>query len=87
MSKHSLSSIASPLPQNKDSIVPDDCDKQWTAARAQCRALIYAQLQQLAGRRKKQSVTGVTGGYSDVEKCARGLVSERCGGNNVDRLT
>jgi hypothetical protein len=42
------------------------------------------QLQQRAGRCKKRSVTGVTGGYTDVETCASGLVSEECGGNKVD---
>ena len=60
-----------------------DCDREWREARETCRALIYEQLQQQAGRRKKRSVTGVTGGFTDVEQCARGLVSERCGGNLV----
>ncbi|UCV29105.1 RHS repeat-associated core domain-containing protein [Ferribacterium limneticum] len=60
-----------------------DCDREWREARQTCRALIYEQLQQQAGRRKKRSVVGVTGGYTDVEECARGLVSERCGGNLV----
>jgi RHS repeat-associated protein len=60
-----------------------DCDKEWREARRQCRQLIFEQLEQRAGRRKKRSVTGVTGGYTDVEECARGLVSERCGGNKV----
>lgn len=59
----------------------EDCEKQWTEARLVCRSLIYEQMQQRAGRRKKRSVTGVTGGYTDVEECARGLVSEECGGN------
>jgi hypothetical protein len=61
----------------------NDCDKEWQEARRLCRQLIYEQMQQQAGRRKKRSVTGVTGGYTDVEECARGLVSERCGGNMV----
>ncbi len=59
----------------------EDCEKQWTEARLVCRSLIYEQMQQRAGRRNKRSVTGVTGGYTDVEECARGLVSEECGGN------
>lgn len=63
----------------------DDCDEQWRKARLVCRGLIYEQLEQRAGRRKKRSVTGVTGGYTDVEECARGLVSEQCGGNKVER--
>ena len=63
----------------------DDCDREWREARRVCRDLIYEQMQQAAGRRKKRSVTGVTGGYTDVEECARGLVSVRCGGNKVTR--
>jgi len=59
----------------------EDCEKQWTEARLVCRSLIYEQMQQRAGRRKKRSITGVTGGHTDVEECARGLVSEECGGN------
>ena len=62
-----------------------DCDKEWQEARRVCRDLIYEQMLQQAGRRKKRSVAGVTGGYTDVEECARGLVSERCGGNKVVR--
>lgn len=61
----------------------EECDKEWREARRICRELIYEQLEQRAGRRKKRSVTGVTGGFTDVEQCARGLVSERCGGNKV----
>jgi len=61
----------------------DACEKEWREARERCRQLIYEQMQQAAGRRKKRKVTGVTGGYTDVEQCARGLVSERCGGNRV----
>ena len=61
------------------------CEQEWREARQTCRSLIYEQMQQRAGRRKKRSVTGVTGGYTDVEECARGLVSEQCGGNKVER--
>lgn len=60
-----------------------DCEKEWTAARVHCRVLIYDQMQQRAGRRKRRSTAGVTGGYTDVEECARGLVSQACGGNRV----
>lgn len=49
----------------------EDCEKQWAEARLVCRSLIYEQMQQRAGRRKKRSVTGVTGGYTDVEERAR----------------
>ncbi|UOD27744.1 hypothetical protein INH39_19830 [Massilia violaceinigra] len=62
----------------------EECDAQWAEARQTCRNLIYEQMQQRAERRKKRSVTGVTGGYADVEACASGLVSEECGGNKVD---
>ncbi|MEO6146341.1 MAG: RHS repeat-associated core domain-containing protein, partial [Sulfuriferula sp.] len=60
-----------------------DCDREWREARETCKSLIYEQLQQQAGRRKKRSVIGVTGGFTDIEQCARGLVSELCGGNLV----
>jgi hypothetical protein len=61
----------------------EECERQWREARTTCRALIYEQMQQAAGRRKKRSVKGVTGGYTDVEECARGLVSQECGGNKI----
>jgi hypothetical protein len=51
-----------------------DCDQEWQEAREACR-------EELA----KPHPSGVrTGRYRDVEECARGLVSERCGGNKVD---
>lgn len=73
---------------NKLNNVCDDgdserCEREWREARRVCRQLIFEQMQQAAGRRKKRSVTGVTGGFTDVEQCARGLVSESCGGNRV----
>ena len=61
----------------------DRCEEEWARARSLCRQLIYEQMQQAAGRRKKRSVTGVTGGYTDVERCAMGLVSQACGGNKI----
>ena len=61
-----------------------DCKKEWAAARVLCRALISDLVTQRAGRGRKRSATGVTGGYSDIEQCARGLVSEACGGNKVE---
>ncbi|WP_160300319.1 MULTISPECIES: hypothetical protein, partial [Xanthomonas] len=63
----------------------DRCEREWREARRVCRQLIFEQLQQAAGRRKKRSVTGVTGGFTDIEQCARGLVSQQCGGNKVQR--
>jgi hypothetical protein len=62
----------------------EECDRQWRAARAECRARIFEQLQQRGGRRKRRSVNGVTGGYTNIEECAKGLVSQECGGNLVD---
>ena len=59
----------------------EDCEKQWIEARTICRSLIYEQIQQRAGRKKRRSVDGVTGRYTDIEECARGLFSEECGGN------
>jgi hypothetical protein len=62
-----------------------DCAKEWREARSECAELIHEQQGQDAGRRKKRPIKGVTGGYYDVEQCARGLVSEACGGNRVER--
>ncbi|RSZ55059.1 RHS repeat-associated core domain-containing protein, partial [Massilia atriviolacea] len=62
-----------------------DCKEEWREAERVCRDLIYEQMQQRAGRKKKRSVTGVTGAYTDVAECSRGLVSERCGGNKVEK--
>lgn len=61
------------------------CDKEWEEAIGRCRQLIMEELEQRAGRRKKRSVTGVTGGFTDLMLCAKGLVSEECGGNKVRR--
>ena len=62
-----------------------DCVKEWREARAECVEWIREQQEQDAGRRKRRSIKGITGGYTDVESCARGLVSEACGGNRVER--
>lgn len=62
-----------------------DCDKEWREAFATCHELIREQEEMDAGRRRRRSVKGVTGGYKDVQACARGLVSETCGGNLVKR--
>jgi RHS repeat-associated protein len=51
-----------------------DCEKEWEEARQMCQ-------EELA---KPNPSRGITGGYRDVENCARGLVSERCGGNRVE---
>jgi hypothetical protein len=52
-----------------------DCGEQWKDARRTC-------VEELA---KPNPNRGITGGYTDTENCARGLVSEECGGNKVDR--
>ena len=62
-----------------------DCAKEWREAFATCRELIREQEEMDAGRRRRRSVKGVTGGYKDIQSCARGLVSETCGGNLVKR--
>jgi RHS repeat-associated protein len=51
----------------------DDCDNEWKEALEMC-----ADLNKKNPRRHRP----ITGGYSEFA-CARGLVSERCGGNRV----
>lgn len=51
------------------------CDEEWDYARRKCAELLT----------QRDPPRGVTGGYRNVEDCARGLVSERCGGNPVSR--
>ena len=51
-----------------------ECIEEWNWARDECRKM-------LASRNPPR---GVTGGYSEVENCADGLVSERCKGNDID---
>lgn len=51
-----------------------DCQKEWDEATEEC-------------QRQSDSNNpdyGVTGGYIDIKKCARGLVAQRCGGNRYD---
>lgn len=48
-----------------------ECQEQWRQARADC-------VEELS---KRDPIRGMTGGYTNVEDCARGLVSEICGGN------
>ncbi|WP_275100408.1 RHS repeat-associated core domain-containing protein, partial [Sedimenticola hydrogenitrophicus] len=61
----------------------EDCEAEWQNARRICRSLMMEELEQAAGRRKKRSVRGVIGRGNDIEKCAAGLVSQRCGGNKI----
>ncbi len=62
-----------------------DCDREWREAMAECTELIREQREQDAGRKRPRHIRGVTGGYYNVMQCAKGLVSERCGGNKIDR--
>ncbi|MEY4577763.1 MAG: hypothetical protein RL701_2466 [Pseudomonadota bacterium] len=50
-----------------------DCTGQWRDAINYCRETLQS----------ADPPTGVTGGYSDVMSCARGLVSSECGGNAI----
>ena len=69
----------------RDDPTAEECDREWEQAINSCRRFIWEEQQQKSGRRKPRSVGGVTGGYTDVMDCARGLVSEKCGGNRVDQ--
>jgi hypothetical protein len=51
------------------------CDEEWDYARRKCAELLA----------QRDPPRGVTGGYRNVEDCARGPVSERWGGNTVSR--
>lgn len=48
------------------------CIKEWEEATEVCEDLI-----------EKGGYRGITGNYNDVFQCAKGLVSEECGGNKV----
>jgi hypothetical protein len=52
------------------------CDKEWEAAYEICAEL-------LSGPNPPR---GITGGYNNIYDCARGLVSEACGGNPISRV-
>jgi RHS repeat-associated protein len=52
-----------------------ECQEEWREARQICSGEIA---KPFPNRR-------LTGGYKNIEDCARGLVSERCGGNPVSR--
>jgi RHS repeat-associated protein len=52
-----------------------ECEKEWEEAYEMCRELLS----------RPHPPRGLTGGYGDLENCARGFVSEACGGNPVDR--
>ena len=50
-----------------------DCDQEWRDARTKCAELLS----------QPNPPRGVTGGYKNIEDCAKGLVSEACGGNPI----
>ena len=52
----------------------DDCDKEWEDAYELCRKELN----------KPNPSRGITGGYGNIHDCARGHVSQRCGGNPVE---
>jgi RHS repeat-associated protein len=52
----------------------DDCDNEWSEAYEQC-------AQQIT--KTSRNNRGITGGYRNLQDCARGLVSQRCGGNPI----
>jgi len=51
----------------------ESCQEEWRRAREICRREMEAGCNR-----------GISGGYQDIENCARGLVSQRCGGNKVE---
>ena len=51
-----------------------DCDAEWEEAYATCEEELS----------KPNPNRGITGGYTNLHDCARGLVSQRCGGNRVN---
>ena len=51
-----------------------ECKAEWRKAEKECRRQLDS----------TDPDYGVTGGYINVKDCARGLVSERCGGNRYD---
>ena len=52
----------------------DDCAEEWEEAYEACRQMLQG----------PNPPRGITGGYTNIHDCARGLVSERCGGNPVN---
>jgi hypothetical protein len=51
----------------------DPCKKEWMSARDYCNELLNS----------PNPPRALTGGYANVEDCARGFVSAACGGNSV----
>jgi RHS repeat-associated protein len=51
-----------------------DCEAEWRAAREICRELLS----------RPNPPRALTGGHKDIEGCAKGFVSDECGGNPID---
>ncbi|PHR56841.1 MAG: hypothetical protein COA43_13315 [Robiginitomaculum sp.] len=60
---------------DKDGVDEHKCDVEWDRAEEICRR----ELRKPKGARNR----GVTGGHNDIGNCARGLVSQACGGNKI----
>jgi hypothetical protein len=63
----------SPASNQTALIFPDGCEEEWKEARKICLDLLSS----------PNPPRGLTGGYRDIEGCAKGFVSMRCGGNPV----
>jgi RHS repeat-associated protein len=61
---------AAPSPQPSD----EECEEEWADARAMCASELV----------KRNPNPRITGGYRTIEQCARGLVSQACGGNALE---
>lgn len=53
--------------------LPEDCEREWQQAFEICRKELN----------KTNPNRGITGGHKTLQGCAKGLVSDRCGGNAV----
>jgi hypothetical protein len=69
-----LKSLRSAGPGTAEESAPD-CQQEWSDARDRC-------VEEFA---KPNPSRGITGGYRNIEDCARGLVSEACRGNPYSR--
>jgi hypothetical protein len=65
--------FASTRGQAREGANQEECDKEWEDAEAQCAEWIADP--------RSCPAPGLTGGYTNVYDCARGLVTEECGGN------
>jgi len=68
--------VESPSIVSSEDPEPDDtgCDEEWKSAREFCKNELAKDFPNL----------GITGGHTTIDGCAKGFVSERCGGNKVD---